>query len=86
MYVVCTHWNHLIEATEYTQHTTNIQKIGKTSLNYTHLPADLALLLTLCGSNYSCLEQSSMVLKMFGLLRFDCKFHFSSSLSYQCLS
>ena len=30
--------------------------------------------LTLCGSNYPCLEQISMVPKMFEPLRFDCSF------------
>ena len=49
-------------------------KIEKTSLNYIHLPPDLALRLTLSGSrsNYPCLEQIYMVQKTFQLLRFDC--------------
>ena len=34
-------------------------KAEKTSLNYPHLPPDLALWLTLSGSNYQYLEQNS---------------------------
>ena len=44
----------------------------KTFLDYFHLPSDLALWLTLSGSNYPCLEQISMVPKMFEPLKFDC--------------
>ena len=44
----------------------------KKFLNYTHLPPDLELWLTLSGSNYPCLEQISMVTKMLELLKFDC--------------
>ena len=40
----------------------------KTSLNYSHLPPDLALWLTLSSSNYPCLEQIPTVIKM----KFDC--------------
>ena len=36
------------------------------------MPPDLALLSTLIGSNYPCLEQIFMVLKMFEPLKFDC--------------
>ena len=54
---------------EYTQHTIivkEIKKIPKLSL----LP-DLAPWLTLSGSNYPCVEQFSMVPKMFEPLKFD---------------
>ena len=37
---------------------------------------DLALLLTLSGSNYLCLEQISIAPKMFELLKFDCTYFF----------
>ena len=41
-------------------------------LNYSHLHPDLALWLTLSGSNFPCLEQISMLSKMFEPLKFDC--------------
>ena len=44
----------------------------KLFLDYFHLPSDLALWLTLSGSNYPYLEQISMVPKMFEPLKFDC--------------
>ena len=37
------------------------------------MPPDLALLSTLFGSNYPCLEQIFMVPKVFEPLKFDCK-------------
>ena len=43
-----------------------------TSLNYFHLFPDPALWLTLSGSNYACLEQISMVPKLFEPLKFKC--------------
>ena len=43
-----------------------------TSLNYPNLAPDLSLRLTLSGSNYLCLEQISIVPKMFESLKFDC--------------
>ena len=46
--------------------------IEKTSLNYIHLPPNLALWVTLSGSNYPCLEQIYMLQEIFELLRFDC--------------
>ena len=52
---------HRGDSKEYTQHTIIIQKIEKNLLNYIHLPPDLALWLTLSGSNYLYLEQISMV-------------------------
>ena len=56
--------------------TLNIQllcrKSRKNSLNYCYLLPDLAPCLTLSGSNYPCLEQFSMVPKMFEPLKFDC--------------
>ena len=42
------------------------------NLNYLHLPPDLALRWTLCGSIYPCPEQVSIVLKMFESLKFNC--------------
>ena len=63
---------HRGDSNEYTQHTIILQKMEKTFLNYFHLPSDLALWLTLSGSNYPCLEQISMVPKMFELVKFDC--------------
>ena len=44
----------------------------KISPNHRHLHPDLAPWLTLSGSNYPCLEQFSMVSKMFEPLKFDC--------------
>ena len=60
------------DCNECTQYNMIIQKILKTSLNFIHLPLDLALWLTISGSNYPCLEQFYMVPKMFGLLTPDC--------------
>ena len=48
-----------------------VQEIEKTLLNYHHLFPDLAPWLTLSGSNYSCLEQVSMVPR--------CSSHWSST-------
>ena len=47
----------------------NREKIPKLSL---FASPDLAPCLTLSGSNYPCLEQFSMVPKMFEPLKFDC--------------
>ena len=44
----------------------------KISQNHRHLHPDLEPWLTHSGSNYPCLEQFSMVPKMFELLKFDC--------------
>ena len=56
-------------------HPTNhlISKIEKPSLNNLHLPSDLELWLTLSGSSYPCLEQISMIPKVFEPLKFDCR-------------
>ena len=59
------------DSNEYTQHIIIVQRIEKISLNHRNLPSDLALRLTLSGSNYPYLEQNSMVLKMFEPLKFD---------------
>ena len=67
------HWGN---SNEYTQHTIISLKMEKTFLDYFHLPFDLAQWLTRSGSNYSCLEQISMVPKMFEPLKFDCTFFF----------
>ena len=56
---------------EYTQHTIILWKMEKTFLDYFHLPSDLALRLTISGSNYPCLEQISKVPNMFELLKLD---------------
>ena len=53
------------DSNEYTQHTIILKKIEKTSLIHPRLPLDLVLWLTISGSNYPCLEQNSMVQKMF---------------------
>ena len=60
------------DSNEYTQHTIIVKEIKKKSLNYRYLLSGLAPWLTLSGSNYPCLEQFSMVLKMFEPLKFDC--------------
>ena len=45
-----------------------------------------ALLLTLSGSDYPCLEQISMVPKMFEPLKFDCNYKSSAQYVYAYLS
>ena len=64
--------------------TLNMQLLCRKSknilLDYRYLPPDLAPWLTLSCSNYPCLEQFSMVPKMFEPLRFDCKQKEDSSL------
>ena len=50
------------------QHTIILYIIEKSSLNYPLLPLDMALRFTLRDSSYSCLEQISMVPKIFKLL------------------
>ena len=74
LYVVSSHENRHIEAT--LKGTLNIPLLSRRSktksLNYSHSLSDLAPGLTLSGSNYPYLEQSSMVPKMFGPLKFDC--------------
>ena len=64
---------HRGDSKEYTQHTTIVQKVEKTSLNYRHLLPDLAPLFTLNDSNDPCLEQNSMVPTMFEQLKFECR-------------
>ena len=46
-------------------------RIENSSLNCPHLPTDPELGLTISCSNYPCLEQISMVPKMFEPLKFD---------------
>ena len=60
----------LIRIESYTQHTIISKPIEKTFLNYSHLPIDLALWLTLSGSNYPFLEKNSRVPRMFKSLKF----------------
>ena len=62
---------HRGNSNEYIQHTIIVKEIKKT-LNYRYLLPDLAPWLTLSGSNYLCLDQFSMVPKMFEPLKFDC--------------
>ena len=55
--------------------TLNIQLMCRKSKkvpNYRHLLPDLAPLLTLSDSNHLCLEQFSMVPKLFEPSKFDC--------------
>ena len=61
------------DSNEYNQHTIIVKEIKK-YLNYRYLLPDLAPWLTLSGSNYPCLEQFSMVPKMFEPLKFDCMY------------
>ena len=42
------------------------------------MPPNLALLSTLTGSNYPCLELIFMVPKVFELLKFDCNYDINS--------
>ena len=56
---------------EYTQHTIIVTEIKKKPLNYRYLLPELAPWLTLSGSNHPCLEQFSMVPKMFEPSKFD---------------
>ena len=52
------------------------------------MPPDLALLSTLIGSNYPCLELIFMVPKVFEALKFDCILFFNELLcsDLSCLS
>ena len=63
------HWG---DSNEYTQHTIIVWKSANISLNYRYLLPYLAPWLTLIGSNYPYLKQTSMVPEMFEPLRFDC--------------
>ena len=65
---------HRGDSNEYTQHTSIVQKIEKTSPNYHKLLPDQAPWLTLSDFKYLCLEQFSIVQKMFEPLRFDCRY------------
>ena len=50
----------------------NIPSCYRKSKKILSKPPDLALLSTLIGSNYPCLELISMVPKVFEPLKFDC--------------
>ena len=63
---------HRGDSNDYIQHTIIVKE--KTILNYRYWLPDLAPWLTLSGSNYPCLEQFSMVPKMFEPLKFDCTY------------
>ena len=64
---------HQGDSNAYTQHPIVMKKVKK-SLNYRYLLRDLAPSLSLSGSNYPCLEQFSIVPKMFQPLKFDCMY------------
>ena len=55
--------------------THNIPSCYRNSKEIFIMPPDLALLLTLVGSNYPCLELIFMVPKVFEPLKFDCIMH-----------
>ena len=55
---------HRGDSNEYTQHTIILLKIENISINYRHLLPDLAPWLNLICSNYTSLEQISMVQKI----------------------
>ena len=57
---------------EYTQHTILCRKIENKPLNHLFSLSDLAAWLTFLGTNYPCLEDVSMVPKMFEPLKLDC--------------
>ena len=63
---------HRGDSNEYTEYTIILLKVENIFINYRHLPPDLAPRLNLNGSNYTSLEQISMVPKMFEPLKFDC--------------
>ena len=52
--------------------THNIPSRSRIPKRFLFYPPDLALLLTLIGSNYPCLELIFMVLKVFEPLKFNC--------------
>ena len=73
MYFGYTHYNRTIRAI--LMSTLNIKLFhyfGKTSLKYPRLFPDLALKLTLSGSNYPCQEYISKVQNIFESFKFDC--------------
>ena len=63
-----------VETTLYKRHVPAgiLQKIEKTSLNQPYLLPDLALWVTLSGSDYPCTEHISTVQKMFEPLKIGC--------------
>ena len=67
--LICTHWGH---SNEYTQYTIFVKKIEKIFPNYHYFLPNLAPWLTLSSSNNPYLEQIFMVPKMFDPLRFGC--------------
>ena len=71
---------HRGSSNEYTQHLIIIHR--NDIMNYPHLPTDLVLRLTLSGSNYSCLNQISMVPRMFEPLKFNCTVRLFLGLKY----
>ena len=56
------------DSNDNTQHTSMYYKIKEILI----MPPDLALLSTLIGSNYPCLELIFIVPKVFEPLKFDC--------------
>ena len=88
LYVVCTHYNHLIEAILMSiLNMPSLYRRYKNSLNNCHFLPDLVPWLTPSASNYPYLEQIPMFLKMFEPLKFDCIFNtvdFASSVPLFC--
>ena len=66
-YVVCIHWNRLIEAILMStlKYDYCVENRKKKSVNYRNLLPDLVPYFILNGSNYPCLEQLYMVPKVF---------------------
>ena len=62
---------YLGDSIENTQHTVMLKEIKEILI----MPPDLALLSTLNGSNYTCLELTFMVPKVFEPLKFDCNYY-----------
>ena len=60
------------DSNDNTKYTFTLQKIKEILI----MPPDLALLSTLTGSNFPCLEQIFVVPKVFEPLKFDCIFLF----------
>ena len=70
--ICCTHYNRPIEAILTSTLNKPLYYRRSNIQIYPHLPPDPALWLPLNGSNYPCLEQISMVPKLFESLKFFC--------------
>ena len=80
LYVLCTHQG---DSKEYTQRTIIVLKSENIFLNYRHLLPDMALWLTLRGSNSPYLEQTCRVQRIFEPLRFDCMSNYNTERIWQ---